>query len=188
MNSTTLKFRTKHLRFVCVFSMSAILIVGCGGQNNPRERAEILGKKAAGGLVPVSGTLLIDGKPEPEVWIRLAKKGDPRVPPNCPKVRTDAAGKFVFSTNVHGDGIEPGSYVLLIEWLTKQGSASWGPPDKLLNNFSNPVANEQDPRFVLTVEGSSSIKIPPIELSTAGLQEVEPHGGSPTRIGKPVRR
>lgn len=180
--------RFRQMAVVCGLSALIPLLSGCSGSNDANVRAKILGRKAAGGLIPVSGTLLIDGQPQPDVWVRLFKKGDRRVLPSTPRVRTDASGRYVFSTNIEGDGVEPGSYVLMIEWLTKVGSASWGAPDKLLNNFCDPLRNQNDPRFIVEVKGDDEIKIPTIEIATAGLQEMDPRPGGITKMGKPVRR
>lgn len=173
---------------VSMLSVSALIIVclmivGCEARS-PKDRADELGVKFDQ-LVPVRGQVLIDGKGVPGVWVRLAKKGDQSLRRRAPAATTDDEGKFVFSTNLSGDGIAPGDYVISLEWLNQTGVSSWSRKDRLLNNYNHPQANATDPRFVFSVK-DQAVELPVIEISTQGLAEYEApvfRGDHPGRPG-----
>jgi len=159
-----------------------LMTVGCGAES-PASRAAIHGIKADH-LVPVRGRVVIDGKGVPDVWVRLAKKGEPALRKKAPAATTDSEGKFVFSTNLNGDGIAPGDYVISLEWLNQTGVSSWSQKDRLLNNYNHPQANATDPRFVFSAK-DQAVELPVIEISTQGLAEYEAPTFRGDRPGRP---
>lgn len=106
-----------------------------------KERLEqIYGKMKK--VVPVAGTVTINGIAQPGVVITLHNAdGTSRIPIR-PAI-TDDDGKYGFTTYLAADGIEPGKYKLTFQWLEivrdkKLGNQMQG-PDKLKKAFDDPV-------------------------------------------------
>ena len=87
---------------------------------------------------PVTGTVLVDGKPADDLAIRclsatgLLDEKDPTVS----AAFTDKDGKFQIATYQKADGVPAGSYVLTFEWGQRNLiSAQYGGPDKLNGKY-----------------------------------------------------
>jgi hypothetical protein len=102
---------------------------GCGGGKVP--------------VYPVSGQVLIDGKPAEGVMVRL----EPQEPPEAgqghvpkPMAYTEADGKFQLTTYAPKDGAPAGRYRVAIEWKGVQKSPMEPEkPDRLKRRYIDPA-------------------------------------------------
>ena len=129
---------------ICIVLMS-VLVLGCQKALSENERirkdAESSRKKA----VRVSGTVLVDGKPQENVLVSLYKSDSPK--PISPNVHIAAGpgGEFTFSTYENGDGLVPGDYQLTFEWHKikfRRVKPVFEGPDKLNGRYSDPAQSK----------------------------------------------
>ncbi|MBL8848318.1 MAG: hypothetical protein JNG89_01480 [Planctomycetaceae bacterium] len=144
-----------------------LTLVGCGSSEPPMQRDTVH---------KVTGKILIDGKPEPTVAIRLTRLGD--ADPNAgtsksisPGGFTDTDGTFAIGTyegGANGDGAPDGKYALTVQWgqVNLLGGRYEG--DKFNGKYADPATSE----FIVRVEGGP-VQIPTIELNTKDLPEVK---------------
>ncbi len=141
---------------------AVILAAGCGsdkGDMSPERLKAMAGGKLVE-TVPVSGTITVDGEPTAGVNLILHKsEGFAAVKES----RTDADGKYVWSTHLSGDGIEPGSYVVTFEYIPKPKKNDKG-VDLFKGKYKNPSKSE----FKLTVESGMPQKDVNYELTMPG--------------------
>ena len=135
-------------------------------------------------VVPVKGTVTVDGNPVGELTVRLVQAGEKAPSPTDPKALTKPDGKFYFTTYLDGDGVRPGNYVVLVEQLTRMGSSGWTGPDKL-NNLYNHLA---EPPATIEVVENKPINDLNLELKFAGIppKKAPPYGA--THAGKPLKK
>ena len=120
-------------------------MVGCRQSLSDQERLEIAFGGSMKTVVPVGGTVLVNGNAEPGVFVRLHSEDGSRPAQVRPAV-TDEDGNFQFTTYLQGDGVEPGKYKLTFQWLKmerlkKEGIRTTG-PDKLKNAYNDPKKSE----------------------------------------------
>lgn len=140
--------------FAIVFAISAGL-AGCGGSASDTERLETLVPDAQA-TIPVSGQVLVDGKPIKDLWVKLHLIGETKGTLQ-PKAQTDAEGKFQITSYVSGDGAPVGDYKITLEWLTlKPIGNAWVGPNKL----AGPCGSAK------TTEFSVSVADEPVVLPT----------------------
>ncbi len=156
-------------KFSCGLLWVPVLLAGCSSSTGPDGPPP---PKTS----PVSGVILIDGKP-PElmtaVELKLYPKGRKIKPDDrVPKCTAGLDGKYTFSSYRDGDGAEPGEYVLSVEMLRRAPGAVFG-PDQLGNNFNSP--DNEDPRFQVTVVDGQPTEIPTIDISTKELKKQPRH-------------
>lgn len=117
----------------------------------------------------VTGTLLIDGQPEKEVAVRLARVDGPDESAGTsmmltPSAMTDDKGKFSIGTydkGPAGDGAPDGEYVVIFQWGKMSPGARQYQGDKFKGKYANPKKSEH----TLTVAGKP-VDLGTIELST----------------------
>ena len=120
---------------------TALATAGCGSDGprpvNPKQ------------VVPVSGIVLVDGEPERGVKIRLVPDplpADGKVA--LPTIgRTDAEGKFQFTSYYQNDGAPIGDFGLLFEWHQNPASSS------NTDYFKGALMDRLNPRHKLSVKG-----------------------------------
>lgn len=89
---------------------------------------------------PVTGTVLVDGKPAGEVRVYFVKVGAGGTSnADYPVGVTDADGRFALSTNGKNDGAVAGDYVVLFEWPEANGP---GAKDRLVGKYMNAAESE----------------------------------------------
>lgn len=88
---------------------------------------------------PVTGTVLVDGKPVDQLAIRcISVAGIDTKDPTESATFTDTEGKFQIATYQQGDGVPVGSYVLTFEWgQWNYISMQYGGPDKLKGKYAD---------------------------------------------------
>lgn len=122
---------------------------------------------------PVTGTVLVDGKPQAGVRVRFFRYGKPgRTNADTPAAVTDREGRFVLSTNGDGDGAVAGTYKVTFFW--KRGNAP-GTPDLLGGRYTK---LETSPFEVTVVEGEN--ELPPFELEAPNPSELRPRVTDPS--------
>ncbi len=123
---------------------------GCGGDDGPT-------------VYPVSGKVLVDGKPAAKAQVTFHRMSEP-ASKEIPFAETDADGSFRPSTRLTGDGAPAGDYTLTILWpeiKVDRGEEVAG-PDRLGNKYSDPRASSLK---VTIKEGENSL--PPFELKSS---------------------
>ena len=92
---------------------------------------------------PVTGTVLVDGKPVDQLAIRcISVAGIDTKDPTESATFTDKDGKFAIATYQAADGVPIGSYVLTFEWgQWNYISMQYGGPDKLKGKYADAKAS-----------------------------------------------
>lgn len=143
-----------------IWFLGLLLTSGCGSGKqdmSPERLAQMAGGKMKA-VVPVSGTVLVDGTPTAGVNLYLHKaEGGPSLT-DC---RTDKEGKYCWSTHLPCDGLEPGSYALSFAHIPKLKRNDTG-VDLFKGKFRNPQKNG----FKLTVEAGKPQTDVKYELKT----------------------
>lgn len=143
-------------------ALTVILLINTGCSRGPKGIAR-------DPVTRVSGTILIDGKPEQMVAVQLARLGEPDSKAGTSKVLTPSAftnaeGKFSIGTyegGSNGDGAPKGEYALTIQWgeLNLIGGLYSG--DKFKGKYADPAKSE----FKVTV-AEKPVDLGELELKT----------------------
>ena len=142
---------------ICILAVS--LMVGCGSSSsNDASKARI--KAMAGGnlkdVVPVSGTVLVDGKPASGVLMQLySGEGDKPLT----KVTAGEDGKYCWTTYTACDGLEPGKYKLTFKHLKRPKKEN--SEDLFEGRYSDP----SNTKYEFTVEAGKPQKDVNYDLS-----------------------
>ncbi len=130
----------------CALILSFQVTLGCGSGEIKRTDADLA--KIAGGalkdVVPVSGSVEVDGEPASGVNIYLYPEGSANY---ILFARTDTNGNYCWATYRSCDGIEPGKYVLTFKHMPKMTPKGKG-DDLLKGRFADPKKST----FKLAVE------------------------------------
>lgn len=131
-----------------------VLICGGCGPVKPDRKA----------TYPVTGLVLVDGKPGPAIKVELTDvKGIDREQPTVSHTFTGTDGKFAISTYENGDGVPEGDYILTFYWGELHPlSMQYGGEDKLKNRYSDPEKST----FKVKVEKDKPVDLGTIELTT----------------------
>jgi hypothetical protein len=141
-------------------AMLALLNLGCGksdGVNTAMDQQmkELNVQKQS--VAKFAGHVTIDGKSPREAYpkqVLVVMLYDPKNPKGGGPLHTICRndGEFEFSTYERGDGVPPGSYVVLFAELnhplmgSKRAKRLKG-PDSLMNLYNDPDKNAENPRF-----------------------------------------
>ncbi len=152
-----------RLQSFCCFAFAGVLccLTSCSEPSGPKI------KKVP--VVPVQGTVTIDGNPEMGVVVRCIPQGSFEVKEYEKSLggRTDEAGKFKLSTYEAGDGLPPGEYALTFNWpppvsLTKSSGKGTLSNDRLNGKYGEV---EKSP-LKFTVEKGKPLELEEIDLKT----------------------
>jgi hypothetical protein len=128
------------------------MLAGCRGNNADRlEQAFRDAGTSKATVAPVAGVVTIDGMvPEPFTLVML---WDPKKPEaGVLRAICDSEGRFAFASYDRGDGVPPGTYVVLFARLNMGGRlGNFDGPDLLNNLYNDPDKNVADPEFQITV-------------------------------------
>lgn len=143
--------------------LSAVFLAGCDSTKADVSQERL--KSMAGGdlkvVVPVSGTILVDGTPTAGVNVSLhPEKGGPKIRQS----RTDEKGNYCWTTYVPCDGLEPGTYRLSFQHSKKQEKKPGSGGDTFNGKYANPMKLKND--FILTVKPSEPMTKVDYELTT----------------------
>ena len=135
-----------RISYCAVILSLQVIILGCGSGGITRTDADLA--KIAGGalkdVVPVSGSVEVDGEPAAGVNIYLYPEGSANY---VLFARTDANGNYCWATYRSCDGIEPGKYILTFKHMPKMTPKGKG-DDLLKGQYVDPKKST----FKLTVE------------------------------------
>ena len=155
-------------------AICCVMSVGCGRANSDRlEQAYREAGLTKAPVGEVAGVVTIDGGvPGPFTLVML---WDPKKPDGA-VLRTicDSEGRFEFTSYQHGDGVPPGSYVVLFAQFNMGGRLGhFDPPDLLHNLYNDPDKNASNPEFQITVSspGKSDYQF---NLNVAGVPPAAP--------------
>lgn len=144
---------------VCLRLFAAILVMTVAascGEEGPYQKETI----------PVSGRILVDGKPPGSLIQVLAHEegGIDKEHPTVTQGTVAEDGTLSMTTYTTGDGVPPGEYVLTFTWQEFQPfSMNYGGPDKLNGRYSDPKKSE----ITLTVKsGDEPIDLGEVNLTT----------------------
>ena len=142
--------------------LALMLFPGCGGEGKDDLSKERLASMAGGVLkdvVPVSGTVLVDGAPVEGVFISIHDEagGAP-----IKTTKTDKDGKYCWATNVSCDGLEPGNYLLSFKYMPNMNPKKDAAPDLFKGKYKSPKKNE----YKLTVAAGAPQADVKYELTT----------------------
>ena len=107
----------------------AVLSSGCGGETSPKP------------VFPVSGKVLVDGKPAAHATVILHPVGESGPDVVRPRAQVGPDGTFTVSTYGSGDGAPAGEYAVTVEWWLTNAAAGKGRGDDL------PPANRLPARY-----------------------------------------
>ncbi len=129
-----------------------VLVQGCG-----KSKPEVV-------LTPITGVVLIDGKPHELVAVRChPTDGSTDTLRNIGQSFTDKQGKFAISAKNKGDGLPAGEYVLTFEWGEMNLlSMQYGGPDKFGGKYSDPKKSQ----VKFTVAENQPVDLGTIELTS----------------------
>jgi hypothetical protein len=172
-------FNNRLFRHQLSFALLSIGVftVGCSGTQSA-DQALDKALKATGGqreaVAKFSGKVLIDGKPPGDIRpaATVIILYDPKKPPTSLRLPMYAVckspdGSFEFTTYNKGDGVPPGSYIVLFAQLDQSLMMNRGfyPPDRLKNLYNDP---DKSPfKIEVTAPGKSDWLF---ELEVAGKE------------------
>jgi hypothetical protein len=135
------------------FLLLALTVVGCTRQQSA-DQALAKAYEATGGerqeVAKVAGTVTIDGQPPGESgpMRTIVILFDPKKPDASRKAPLyavcDEEGQFEFNTYGKGDGVPPGSYVVLFAQLRM---STWGSPAKKPHRRPGPIQSPRSNRW-----------------------------------------
>jgi hypothetical protein len=152
--------------------------VGCGGSSSPAQRmakAFTESKLQRTDVAKFAGTVTIDSQPPaPFTIVMLVDPKNPKA--GVRKAICDKEGYFAFTSYDSGDGVPPGTYVVLFAQFNMGGGLGhFDPPDLMHNLYNDPEKNVATPEFTVTVTapGKSDYAF---NLALAGKEPVDQPG------------
>lgn len=134
-----------------------LCLVGCGGGMSDEDRLKLILPNTQA-TFPVTGKVLVDGKPVPTLWVKLHPK-ETKPGTMFPTAQTDANGDFQMTTYLKGDGAPNGDYRVTVEWLQERVDGEWAGPSKLAGRYGSPKTTE----FSVLVDGKP-VTLPTLEV------------------------
>ncbi len=124
-----------------------LMLAGCGRANDRLKQAYQDAGLAKVPVAPVSGIVTVDGlAPVPFTLVML---WDPKKP-NANVLRTicDSEGRFAFTSYEAGDGVPPGTYVVLFaQFNMGRPLGTFDPPDARRISTMTPTRTVRNPSF-----------------------------------------
>ena len=173
-------------------ALVGLVMAGCTGRQSSQQALDAQLKAAnitKTDLARFSGKVTVDGQtPEYKrsqplvVMLWDQSHPDKNTPPLNSVCQPD--GSFEFSRYVKGDGVPPGSYVVLFGQFTSKGKMGLGQPDGLNNLYDDPDQNSQNKDLVveLVAPGKTNFVF---KLEIAGKDPVTTPGPhAVTKIGR----
>lgn len=158
-----------------------LALVGCGEDPALTRLDKAIPNRKV--VVPLRGMVTVDGQPGPQLMVTLVPKAESAPSSTCPKTTTDEQGAFRFTTYLDGDGVPPGEYRVLVEWLNRIGSGGWSGPDKLNNLYNHLDA----PAATVTVVEGTPVADLKLELKNVNRPAKQAPPYQRPRTGKPIK-
>jgi hypothetical protein len=130
-----------------MWALATLLFAGCGDKTKTDVSDERLKEMAGGELkevVEIRGTIFLDGEPTEGINLSLY---DAATGKQVSTARTDADGKYCWSTYDNCDGVAPGEYVVTFTYVPKQKKNDTG-----ADEFGGKYGNIRGSKFKVTVE------------------------------------
>lgn len=159
-------------------TLLAMTAAGCSGSSTAAARLEKAYRDAnlqRSTVAKFAGTVTVDGQPPgPFTLVLLMDPKNPKA--GVRKAVCDADGKFAFTSYEQGDGVPPGSYVVLFARFNMGGRLrQYDPPDQMHNLYNDPEKNVEIPEFLVTVAAPGKTDYA-FELSVSGKEPVSHPG------------
>jgi hypothetical protein len=139
-------------KWTCALAICAFVTAGCGRKIDRLEQAYQETGLTKTPVAQVAGLVTVDGAaPAPFTVVML---WDPKQP-EAGVLRSicDSDGSFTFTSYESGDGVPPGTYVVLFaQFNVGRPLGTFDPPDLLNNLYNDPDRNASKPEFRITVE------------------------------------
>ena len=171
-------------RLVLMPLLCLVMSAGCGGENAQDRLNQAIPENQRQSVVALSGTITLDGKASADLMVRLVKDGAAKPDPTSPKSVTDSDGKFEFTTYLSGDGVPPGKYAVIVEQLTRSGTAGWSGPDQLRNRFNH----VKEPAATLELKPGEPQNDVKIDLVTTDKKPKPAPRHTAVVTGKPIHK
>jgi hypothetical protein len=143
---------TRSQKGTLVLAICSLMLAGCGRTNDRLKQAYQDAGVTKVPVAQISGAVTVDGvAPAPFTLVML---WDPKKP-NASVLRTicDSEGRFAFTSYEPGDGVPPGTYVILFaQFNMGRPLGTFDSPDLLNNLYNDPDKNGSKPEFQITVE------------------------------------
>ena len=105
-----------------------LLPAGCSGSRGDRLPT-----------YPVTGHLVVQGKPAEGARVQLTAVGDVKLLGLCPHATVDRDGSFRLTTYKTGDGAPAGRYALTVTWPLPPRPGQEEGPDRFRGRYANPT-------------------------------------------------
>lgn len=158
--------------------VSASFIAGCSGKPAPPKLPTI----GNPGVVPVTGTVTVDGQPTAGVWVQVIPTANPEKipgepvtrnsPPNLQIMVTSSGasgpdGKFSVFSQKPGDGVPEGDYIVAFSW--DGGAETQAGAESVAINRRGRIVNEKYQASKSEVKFTAK-KGTPVDLGTIDLK------------------
>jgi hypothetical protein len=119
-------------------------------------------------VYPVTGKILVNGKPANECQIVLNRTYEDKNPV-VPLGMTDENGVFQITSYEAYDGAPEGEYIVTITWRERSGvtKQEFDGPDRLGGAYAKVENTKRLPGFVVKVE-KRPLELPPFDLKQSG--------------------
>ncbi|HEV8072371.1 MAG TPA: hypothetical protein VGP76_31930 [Planctomycetaceae bacterium] len=173
---------TRSRKWAPALAICCLIFIGCGRSKAEREEQAF---RDAGlqkvDVAPVAGVVTVDGAaPAPFTLVML---WDPKKPEGgVLRAICDSEGRFEFTSYRHGDGVPPGSYVVLFaRFNMARRLGDFERPDLMHNLYNDPDKNASTSEFQITVSppGKTDYQF---NLNVAGAQPANPGAHSITEL------
>jgi hypothetical protein len=145
--------------------LTALLVICCLSSCGEKRLTPKINKVP---VVPVKGSVKVDGKPEANVVVRCVPLGDfqPKDLTNALGGRTNEDGEYTLGTYEVDDGVPPAEYALLFLWpemaLKKSSRTDEAKHDRLKGKYSK----LENPALKIKVESDKPLVLDELDLKT----------------------
>ena len=136
-----------------IFALLCLLTLGCFRAERKPPNAKP--------VTPVSGVVLVDGKPRANVQIKFHPASQDPQNATLSVATTDEEGQFKAWTYRPGDGIPPGDYTVTFDDQSKKKPHERTSPDLFKGKYADPKKS----KFKITVPETGNLDMETIELT-----------------------
>lgn len=130
-------------------AVGCLVLVGCG-PDGPK-------------LYPVTGKVLVDGKPAEHATLTFHPVGGGADAPR-PRATVKADGSYALTTTTTGDGAPAGDYAVTVEWWLSPAKKYSDPDRPPVNHVAAKYGNPETSKLTARV-GEGPTEVPAFELS-----------------------